>query len=236
MGSITIRILVVLLFLSSACTPVNVDMAVHTETGKNDGLPPLRCNSNKLSLEVISNPQQTNNWCWAASAEVVVKYHGIHNDFEQCKFVTKSREDQVLSGSNDPEFCCKEETSIPAEKKDTYKALCRSGGWPTEVFAKSSPPLSSSQTGKNQVLTWDALRHQLCEMGPFIYSIRWLHGGKHTGVASGYRTTQVQGFERFVDVDEHGAAGFATIPYQTWVRDPGTHTHYRDIINIKPSL
>ncbi len=225
-----IRTLVMILFLLSACT--KVDVSVHR--GVEEGLPPLRCNPNKLLLEVDSHPQETGAWCWVASAQTILDYHGIGKANEQCDFVTQSRGDKFQGASNNARFCCQKAINVNVESRDTFKKVCQTGGWPEEVFGKSNPPISSTRTEKYHVLTWDALRHQLCEFGPFIYAVEWSHGGIHTGVVSGYHTTQVQGSEKFVDVDEHYGAGFLVIPYETFVRDPGTHTHYLDIIDIQP--
>ena len=235
-GKMTIRILIILLFLSSACTKVEVALHHKSSRGTELGLPPLRCNPDKLSLEVESQKQENGSWCWVASAKTVLDYHGVSNGNGQCEFVTKSRGDQLQAVSDNSNFCCQLDDTISIGNKDTFQKICRSGGWPEEIFAKSSPPISSARTEIYQVLTWDALRHQLCEFGPFIYAVEWTRGGFHTGVVSGYHTTQVQGLEKFVDIDEHYGAGFLAIPYETFVRDPKTHTHYFDIINIQPSL
>ena len=77
------------------------------------------------------------------------------------------------------------------------------------------------------------LQLQLCGFGPFIFMVEWLGGGLHTGVVEGYHTTNVPGYERWVELDDHGHAGFFLIPYDEFVYDPTEHRHYRDYIKIR---
>ena len=88
-------------------------------------------------------------------------------------------------------------------------------------------------TRQYTALTWNALQHQLCDFGPFIFIVEWLGGGLHTGVVEGYHTTNVSGYERWVQLDDHGHAGFFVKPYDEFVYDPTEHRHYRDYINIR---
>jgi len=69
MKSIAIILFAILLFTGSACTKVSV--TVHNQATSGSGLTGLNC---KLKRELKNQHQQSNVWCWAASAHTVLEY------------------------------------------------------------------------------------------------------------------------------------------------------------------
>ena len=69
MKSIAIILFALLLFTASGCT--NVYVSVHNQATSGSGLTGLNC---KLQRELKNQHQETNVWCWAASAHTVIEY------------------------------------------------------------------------------------------------------------------------------------------------------------------
>jgi len=151
--------------------------------------------------------QHTAMWCWAASGEMTMNYHGAS--------VTQCDEANKRFGMT---TCC------------TNPSGCVFGGWPE--YPKYG--FSSVHT-TNAALTWDQLRDEIyCKRRPFAFTWHWSGGGGHMMVASGYDTV---GGVTYVRVNNPspwdpvggGAQYFTT--YADYVSGPG-HSHWDDYYQI----
>jgi hypothetical protein len=165
------------------------------------------------ALSVTLRPQETEKWCWAASAQMVMEYLG--KQVEQCK----QANDRL--NRND---CCKNPT--PRD--------CIKGNWPD--FKKYG---FTFQQTTNAPLSWTTLKVQLapnsCAGTPFAFTWQYPNnGGGHMMVATGY-FTDVDG-KRYVFVNnpwETNIGDTQTIQYEVYVALPGDHTHWDDFYDIK---
>ncbi|MEK6374734.1 MAG: papain-like cysteine protease family protein [Acidobacteriota bacterium] len=151
--------------------------------------------------------QHTSMWCWAASGEMTMNYHGAS--------VTQCDEANKQFGMT---TCC------------ASTAGCVTGGWPE--YPKYG--FSSVHT-TNAPLTWNQLRGEIyCQKRPFAFSWHWIGDGGHMMVVSGYDTIAGVNYVRVNnpwpwDPSGGGAQYFTT--YDDYVSGPD-HTHWDDYHQI----
>ena len=157
-----------------------------------------------LKVELL--PQQTDMWCWAASAEMIMKFEG--HDVLQCLQANHE------FGRND---CCNNPT--PNE--------CVQGGWPEfEVWG-----FSSNKTDSGVALPFDQLQAQIIANMPVWFAWWWTGGGGHAMVVRGYSTSLQTVYIN--DPWPPNAGDTRWISYSDWVEKSGDHTHAKDFYNIK---
>jgi hypothetical protein len=116
--------------------------------------------------------QETVFWCWAASPQMVIKFHDPDKDLEQCQIVTDIKHNG-RSRDGAP-FCCPEPTDID----------CLQNGRPEDVFNKKGytfepwiyslrPPLRATQ-----------IRGQLCTNGIFPHIVLVDDNGGHVVIVT----------------------------------------------------
>jgi Papain-like cysteine protease AvrRpt2 len=112
---------------------------------------------------------------------------------------------------------------------------CVLGGWPE--FTKYGFTFKRTDS---TALGWDELRSQLapagsaCKFAPVAFSWRWIGGGGHMMVATGY-TTDASG-RRYIYINdpwEPNVGATRTILYDVYDELPGQHTHWDDYYDIK---
>lgn len=129
--------------------------------------------------------QQTGNWCWAASAEGVLSFHKI--DLPQCEAVTKlNAGDRTQDGKP---FCCDKDNAV-------YDANCAQNGYTWEVFDR----YDIFYRWRAGALNEERIAQEICENGPFTYSIDDGGGGGHTLVVRDY---WIADGEMWLEVDNH---------------------------------
>lgn len=163
-------------------------------------------------LAVTLRPQQTNMWCWAASAQMVMEFLGVN--VQQC---TQANNE---FGRND---CCNSPTP----------AGCINGGWPEFdkygfTFVRTS----------NTALTWNELRAEVanadgCGQRPFAFTWHWPGGGGHMMVAIGYQTVGSVNYVEINDPWPPNVGDHRFITYDFYVASPGAHTHWDDFYQIR---
>lgn len=126
------------------------------------------------------NWQETDSWCWIASAQVVMKAHDM--GLQQCDIASN-----VPSG-NDPKDCCS------WSERDEYK--CSRNGRPEKVFKAYEFPYKVI----TRPLEPDEISWQLCNNGPFIFLLLFEGGGGHSYVVSDYDT---DGSEMYLWIIDH---------------------------------
>lgn len=234
--------------LTSAC--VRVDVSVRSQ-GNNHPLGPPFQPDNKLPisieklkkrhaginkecysslLEAIDREkQQTEAWCWAASTRIVMEYHNkkeLKPTALQCDIV-KNVLNPWLGGVN----CCLRQVTTdfidaPAE--------CVQGGWPSWVLDKYQ---FNYEWIDGALDDWEALKGEICKIGPFILVIKWRDGGRHVFIVTGYseRPTKV------VTMYDPYTADFQTLDFDEFIGAPSKgrdrllrFSHDRNYVQIMP--
>ncbi|MDR4468459.1 MAG: hypothetical protein MRJ68_09195 [Nitrospira sp.] len=123
--------------------------------------------------EVDAIAQSTDVWCWAASAETVMKYHSTSPNKSQCNIVnTTFRGEGDPSGPDSQAFCC----------ADKYHNNCQRNGLPSWAF----DAYEFSWLMVKGPLEREKIAAQLCSNGPFIFILRYAGGGGHSFVVGDY--------------------------------------------------
>lgn len=155
---------------------------------------------------MVSTDQHESNWCWAASAEMTMKFLGAN--VKQCDEANKQ------FGRTD---CCNSPT--PTE--------CNNGGWPQ--FTKYG--FKANQTTKAP-LTWEEVKTQIgCYKVPFCNTWAWTGGGGHMMVISAYALRSGEKWVYLRDPLPVGTGSSRWITYDAYVSG-ADYTHWNDYYNI----
>lgn len=120
--------------------------------------------SNGINRKALPTPQGTDAWCWAASAEMVMRAHGT--DVDQCSIVNRVQNRDGCCGAN-----------------GIFPAQCWTNGWPDQAFEK----FDYSWNYTVGPLDKDKVIGQLCNTGPFIYVLLYRQRGGHSIVVKDYQ-------------------------------------------------
>jgi hypothetical protein len=160
------------------------------------------------SLPVGLNSQELDNWCWAASGQMVMKNLG--QDVSQC---SQANDRFHLSG------CCPTSGASDA---------CNQGGWPE--FDKHQirfQRLSSS------ALTYQELQKQIaCKKQPVAFSWKWVGGGGHMMVAIGYAVLNGTKYVEVNDPWKPNEGSHYYVTYDEYVSAPNNHDHWDDFFGF----
>lgn len=186
------------------------------------GTPPIRvfvlcwlffltgCCSDLSPVLVLSDPvrpQETNNWCWAGTTQMLAEHFG--NAVTQCSLANHR-----FGKTN----CCTPKTAgTPCPKTDD----CNSPGWLELDFAG----LKFSETGT--ALSWTSLRKQLfCKKKPMGYAYGTPGVVGHVVVVKGYLNLLGA---RWVVINDPWApcqGQVRLITYDQYADPSGTATHW----------
>jgi hypothetical protein len=163
------------------------------------------------TLNVPLLPQNTDMWCWAASAQMIMR--SFNSDVAQCR----QADDQF---GPIPVSCCATPTAD----------ACIRGGWPQfENYG-----FGASKT-LNRALTWKELTQQIgCKGTPVAFT--WFNdgGSGHMMVASGY---EIRNGEQWVIVRDPFPANvggdITQVAYEFFVEGPG-YSHWNDYFDVHP--
>lgn len=140
MKAIAISLFALLLVSGSACTNVYVHVRA-----SGSGLTGTHC---KLQRDLTNQHQETNVWCWAASAHTVIQY--LKNQpIKQCDLLQAVYKGQLFyewanlpasstTGKGSPNCCMEMPEDLPNPTEENVKiaqAVCYQNGWPEFVFA-----------------------------------------------------------------------------------------------------
>jgi Papain-like cysteine protease AvrRpt2 len=163
------------------------------------------------TVDVPTMPQQADSWCWAASAQMTMKY--FNHDVAQCT----QANNRFGMGS-----CC-----------TSNLGSCDNGGWPEYqkynfTFAKTS----------QAPLSWEDVQSQIyCKKKPFAFSWAWTGGGGHMMVVKGYlvvnnvKYVDVNDPEPFTDLNTAFGGTETVMTYARYVSDTD-HTHWDDFYDL----
>lgn len=184
------------------------------------------CTKAKIkALPVALQWQETSEWCWAASGQMIMNYRGPVN-VPQCY-----EANQLFSRTD----CCTSPTPN----------ACINPGWPQFALWH----FNSNATAWGTPLTWAQVQAQINGDKPFMFSWAWNGGGAHAMVANGYRDITFLGINthwvvvnnpwppegRFVAGNASGPFGgdLEIITYAEFVGGAGyNHTHGADVYDV----
>lgn len=158
-------------------------------------------------------PQQTNNWCWAAVTQMLAQHVGIA--VSQCDLANHR------FGRTD---CCTEETAgVPCPKTDD----CDMPGWPELDYAGLT--FNESSTAR----TWDAVRDELyCAKRPMGYAYGTSGVVGHVVLIKGYVTVGGTDWVVLNDPWSPCVGAERLISYDEYADPTGTSTHWATWYNI----
>lgn len=170
-----------------------------------------------VTLPVTLHPQETSNWCWAASGQMVMHYLG--HDVSQCT---------EANNRFGKDYCCNKSATDHTPVTGCPKPQCAWTGWPE--FDKYD---FSFKRTSSTALTWNELVHQIADLSkPVAFSWKWTGGGGHMMVVVGTHTVDGQ---NWVEVDNPWApcnGNQETITYDVYVQQANDHTHWDDFYDI----
>jgi len=135
-----------------------------------------KCDLEEKSLVVQQFKQETGQWCWAASAQMVMNHHRKLNGEEplvQCEIVNNALTTQSQ------ESCC------PDGRNDIQR--CRQGWWVERALELGEFESSEPKRNPGREELWNILTSQICANQPVIYENHFQGGGGHSNVIYGYR-------------------------------------------------
>jgi len=259
MKTLTFLFLLMNLFLSSACVKVYLesttsedmrDSGNRTDKWINqdqlDSFDPFKtpqglttganCPAKGMGAEALA--QDTDVWCWAASAQTVMRFHG-RNTLKQCEVVNNILGNGVTSsGGMTTPFCCGDGVFFPAQ--------CWINGWPE--WALESQNFNYSLV--SGALKPDKLATELCNNGPIIFILKYRNSrGGHTLVVKDYVVDQARKKlslwvydHSWIDEVVNGKNQRIPLEYELWTYEKFAkaiwngkqHIHDSDVVQIRP--
>ena len=180
-----------------------------------------------LTQQVDPARQLTGSWCWAASAQLVVEYL-TRDSIAQCDLVTQAFEDQLRAlAGNAPILtnCCDY-----LNGNSDVGEICDRGGWPEWILQKRHIVFQKRDWSIGKIMEWNDVTQQICQDLPFIFTVQWNTGGRHSAVGGGYHTTRDYG--NFVEVYDHSPNEFYVMPFLEF-QGGGRFTHEFDYVDLK---
>jgi hypothetical protein len=160
-------------------------------------------NATHTNLEVEVIGQETGMWCWAASAEMIMKFHG--------KEVKQSVQANNEFGRDD----CDKIRRCPNPVK---KHPCVKGGTPEfEKYGFKSFFIPAPELG------WEQVKEQIVKKRPFIFRWAWTGGGAHLMVATGFAEVNGKRYVRMIDPLPPCQGEDQFITYEHFLNSPGKH-------------
>ena len=170
--------------------------------------------------EIIGNvpntlrPQETNNWCWAATTQMLAQHFGI--SVSQCSLANHR-----LGKSN----CCNADAAGSACPKTDD---CNSPGWPELDFAGVKFAESAS------ALSWNDLKNQLfCSKKPMGYAYGTPGVVGHVLVIKGYVSVGTTNYLVLNDPWSPCTGEERLITYAQYADPAGSSTHWNTWYNLE---
>ena len=184
--------------------------------------------------EAAAIAQETDTWCWSASAHAVMKFHGANagTNISQCNIVNTVYNFGQPTDGDATAFCC--------DQIGRYDSTCQKNGLPDQAFD------AFGFTWKWVVgpLQPKKVAGQICHIGPFIFVLLFQNGGGHSLVVKDYVDI---GGTLYLLVHDHsweldGYIERTPLPFELWPYDAFangeylgmTHEHAFDYVQILP--
>lgn len=178
------------------------------------GLTLISCCKPEIIGNVPNNlqPQQTGNWCWAATTQMIAQHFGI--TVTQCSLANYR-----FGKSN----CCDSETSgVPCPKTDD----CNNPDWPQLDY------VGLKFTESAAALSWEKLQKQIfCAKKPMAYAYGGIGVG-HVLVIKGYLTLNGTRYLVLNDPWSPCVGEERIITYEQYADPAGAATHWSTIYDI----
>lgn len=170
--------------------------------------------------EIVGNvpntlrPQETNNWCWAATTQMLAQHFGI--SVTQCSLSNKDL------NRND---CCTGASSGSSCPKNN---ACNKPGWPMLDFVG----LKFKET--TSALSWEDLRKQIfCTKKPMGYAYGTPGVVGHVLVIKGYATLAGTNYVVLNDPWSPCVGQERLITYAEYMNPAGASTHWRTFYDLE---
>jgi hypothetical protein len=157
-------------------------------------------------------PQQTNNWCWAATTQMLAQHVGV--SVNQCDL-----SNQALGRTD----CCNNKGNANCPKIDA----CNEPGWP--MLTQVGVTFSETATAR----TWEDMRKQIhCSKKPMGYAYGTPGVVGHVLVVKGYITVGTTNYLVLNDPWSPCQGEERLITYEQYADPAGTSTHWNTWYNI----
>lgn len=157
-------------------------------------------------------PQQTNNWCWAATTQMLAQHVGISTN--QCDLANQR------FGRND---CCNNRGDADCPKTDS----CNRPGW--LMLTEVGMTFSETATARS----WQDMRKQIyCSKKPMGYAYGTPGVVGHVLVIKGYITVGTTNYLILNDPWSPCNGEERLITYEQYADPAGTSTHWNTWYNI----
>ena len=201
-----------------------------------------------LITNIPLRAQETGSWCWAATQQMVMWYHGPGHYNPQCGIANAVLKDsgQITDPSED---CCRpDRINLP---------ICTQTAWPNfSLFNFHVDPVDVADVndplGSGGVNGWNVLRDQICRKVPFLITLQ-SPTNSHQYIVNGYKENffivdkRKQSLRTVYAIDPMGTGIFdqngnelldlKVLSYLGYKYDEdGRAVHTRDFINISPQL
>jgi hypothetical protein len=238
------------LLAGSACTKVSVSVRVPSN---NNPLTGLNC---QLKRPLANQHQQTNVWCWAASAYTVIEYLA-NQPIKQCELLQAvyggeltyqwGQEPKTTTSTLPHPTCCmnmpEEEVPPSTRSVEIAQNTCYQNGWPEYVFFTEDYRTTFKGFEYDWTipyphgLRWGEIVGEICADRPMIDVILYTRergGGGHAVVIGGY--SELDDGSQWVHVYDPGynteEEDSYLWPYDIYLGNPGVFTHVRDYKHI----
>lgn len=224
-------------YIYGETSPVAPALAVHNDllyiawrgTG-NSRLNVARINEmpvGDLSLNVALRPQETSNWCWAASGQMVMEFLGCNNVAGCVAQCVEANDYHGQTNCCTIALCPNPAAAQLDAQGNCIGCVC--GGWPQ--FDQYGFTVKRTN---EQALTWVQLSDQMnCQNKPVAFSWRWVGGGGHMMVARGLR--QLADGTQWVQINDPWGpcqGDVRYISYAVYNELTNNHTHWDDFYDI----
>lgn len=194
--------------------------------------------------EVAAIPQRTGTWCWAASAETVMRFHDTEEEMNlsQCNIVDTVYNGGDTTAKDEDTPCC----------LNIWDGNCQENGLPDFAFTRFGFAWKWWDVARKGPLTPEEIKGQICQNGPFIMVLHYtrdgeLSGGGHSVVVGDYEEEIDGNFYLWVHdhsskVETKENEDRVPTPFELWSYDDyvkarwagETHRHSFDYVQIWP--
>lgn len=170
--------------------------------------------NSKLLAGVPLIGQMQGQWCWAATAEMTMKF-AARTAPSQCAQATKAQDTFDFSKQSSKRDCCLSENAA--------SKFCNNPWYPEyENWAFKSSYI-------NKAPTWKELKFLIDGNKPLAFLWRWKpvsDGNAHYMVAVGYKTVSSKNFVQYLDPWPVGKGKKVAVPFDEWIGgQPSNYDH-----------
>lgn len=238
MGNATWRKLALLLIAAIIALLILLYYCCQSQSTQVGGIPPIIQGGSVICTVDTPIGQQKNRWCWAASMQMVSKFHCV--DIEQCSLAEKYI--NLITNSTDPiSNCCANYCILDGERGIE-------GNEPLQTFNGANQQyfdILFSKNGFNSIedtisMKWDEVKRQINNCRPYIVVLKRnmandkgeLINTIHAVVVVNYLETASQNYVMLYDPWRpcEGCIELLPYPYLVWVERESTAGYESGIV------